>query len=657
MKRFLACCTVATLTILAQSARALDALSEAEDRRQPDAPALVAAIRSPDATVRALAAQVYGRIQRPASVDPLLRLLSDTDPSVRDRAAFAAGQLGWNAEFAGGREGELVDALILLTRSGSASLRATAVEALGKLGLLHTPDLVSLLLSDPDAGVRAEALTALYRYRLVLRLRDPSAPAAPLLADTIMGHVLALAVDPDPAVRRAVAYYFSKVTDPRGLDTLLVLASDGDPWIRFFAISALGRLADPAGRDAIIRAAGDPHLPTRVAALQAATALKLPPLVASEADLSFHARTALVQMVANDASGDPAGLDLARRLLSADASVTVRGEALKALVSREPDQAPALLESTGAGEWQLRQAAVEAAAALDPAANESFLLRAARDPDFHVRAAALDALTGVESAGAYQALTAALISDELSERGTAASALLSRKESDVAEQAWRAYGQSEGQKWIETRGLLVDAIALTPGDVTTAYLRSALADPAALVALEARKSLEARGVTDLPPAPVVEPTFSPYRELTFTEPPHVVLRTTRGTLVIECDPLAAPIHVANFVGYARAGGYDGLPWHRVVSNFVVQGGDPDRSGWGDAGWALRAEVNRLRFDRGAVGMPRGSDFDTGGIQLFINLVPTPHLDGQYTVFGHVVQGMDVVDQLEVGDLIVRATVE
>ena len=130
-----------------------------------------------------------------------------------------------------------------------------------------------------------------------------------------------------------------------------------------------------------------------------------------------------------------------------------------------------------------------------------------------------------------------------------------------------------------------------------------------------------------------------------------------GEIVIELYPKEAPIHVANMVGFAQDKKYDGLPLHRVVSNFVVQGGDPDKSGWGSAGYSLRAEVNRVPFVRGSLGMPRSTGFDTGGVQFFINHVPTPHLDGQYTVFGMVKEGLDVVDQTEVGDFILRCWVE
>jgi cyclophilin family peptidyl-prolyl cis-trans isomerase len=135
----------------------------------------------------------------------------------------------------------------------------------------------------------------------------------------------------------------------------------------------------------------------------------------------------------------------------------------------------------------------------------------------------------------------------------------------------------------------------------------------------------------------------------------VVLETEKGEIEISLAVAEAPIHAEAFLHSVSSGLYDGLSWHRVVSNFVVQGGDPRGSGWGDAGFSLRDEISPLRFERGAVGMPKAGK-DTGGCQLFITLVPAPHLDGRYTVFGHVTRGMDVVDRLAPGDRIVKARV-
>ena len=111
----------------------------------------------------------------------------------------------------------------------------------------------------------------------------------------------------------------------------------------------------------------------------------------------------------------------------------------------------------------------------------------------------------------------------------------------------------------------------------------------------------------------------------------------------------------NFVALAEKGYFDHLAWHRVVPYFVIQDGDPMGTGAGGPGYTIRCEYNPLRYDTGAVGMAL-SGKDTGGSQYFITLSPQPHLDGRYTIFGHVVKGQNVVAAMRRGDVIRRITI-
>jgi len=124
---------------------------------------------------------------------------------------------------------------------------------------------------------------------------------------------------------------------------------------------------------------------------------------------------------------------------------------------------------------------------------------------------------------------------------------------------------------------------------------------------------------------------------------------------IHLDVVEAPLTTASFVDLARAGFYDGLVFHRVEPGFVVQGGCPRGDGNGGPGYALRCEITRRPFGRGAVGMAL-SGKDTGGSQFFVTLSPQPHLDGGFTLFGQVVAGMDAVDRIRPGDVIERVEV-
>jgi cyclophilin family peptidyl-prolyl cis-trans isomerase len=111
----------------------------------------------------------------------------------------------------------------------------------------------------------------------------------------------------------------------------------------------------------------------------------------------------------------------------------------------------------------------------------------------------------------------------------------------------------------------------------------------------------------------------------------------------------APITVANFVKLADSGFYNGLVFHRVVPKFVVQGGDPAGNGSGGPGWTIKGEFTDLPHLKGAVAMARTNDPDSAGSQYYFCLEATPFLNGKYAVFGYVLEGMDVVSSIQVGD--------
>jgi len=122
-----------------------------------------------------------------------------------------------------------------------------------------------------------------------------------------------------------------------------------------------------------------------------------------------------------------------------------------------------------------------------------------------------------------------------------------------------------------------------------------------------------------------------------------------GEIRIEFYPQDAPKTVENFVTLAKKGFYNGLTFHRVVPDFVVQGGCPKGNGTGGPGYQIKAEFNKQKHVRGSVAMARSQDPDSAGSQFYICYGTTPHLDGQYTVFGHVVTGMELVDRIKQGD--------
>ncbi len=146
--------------------------------------------------------------------------------------------------------------------------------------------------------------------------------------------------------------------------------------------------------------------------------------------------------------------------------------------------------------------------------------------------------------------------------------------------------------------------------------------------------LEDRQFTECPPM-----TIDPTKQYIAT------LHTEKGDIVIELAPDKAPLAVNSFIFLARNGWFDNVTFQRVIPGFVAQAGDPSGTGYGTPGYAFKNEISDLKFDApGVVGMANAGA-DSNGSQFFISYVPLPNLDGKYTIFGHVIKGMDVVTSL------------
>jgi cyclophilin family peptidyl-prolyl cis-trans isomerase len=137
--------------------------------------------------------------------------------------------------------------------------------------------------------------------------------------------------------------------------------------------------------------------------------------------------------------------------------------------------------------------------------------------------------------------------------------------------------------------------------------------------------------------------------------PHAFIQLDRGTIELELAITDAPLTVANFIELARKDFFNGIAIHRVVPDFVIQDGDPRGDGEGGPGYTIRDELNQLPYLRGTVGMALDWK-DTGGSQFFITHSPQPHLDARYTTFGRVVNGIELVDRIQPGDVIRRVQI-
>lgn len=588
--------------------------------------------------VRRALAVALGRIGDPRGRSLLQGLLIDLDVEVRRAAAFALGELG---------EPAAERSLIVAAVDDDEEVGSLAVEALGKL-------------AAPLAQVR-RALGALEpetaRRRLaphLFRFKEPETvdAATDLLARG------------DPDLRRSAAYALGREAQPTGLLPLRRLVTDSDPVVRASAARGLGQVGTLDDLSRLLPLLADPTSSARVQALRAGAAIlgraeALPPLVWGDRLAALVADPAPgLRAAALEAAGSflpHVQLEEAVRRVWAAGEPRERELALVALVSGRVPDAPALLaEGASSADRWLRTRAAEAAGR---AGDRDLLQRLAEDPEPPVRAAAIE---GLARLGELSLVVAALDDRDAPVRATALDALADAPElatarvAELIDRGRRDGGQNDvrlvGIQVLVMRGKTPPAL---DRDSILRALERLAGDDDWLVRRAAIEGLVELGAPRQPLGAV--PTgreLAAYRDaLRQTDRPRrVAVETDRGRMTFELACPEAPLTCLSFLQLAAAGFFDGSPWHRVVPDFVAQGGDPRGDGWGGPGYALRDEINRLRYGRGAIGMALSGP-DTGGSQFFVTLGPQPHLDGGYTVFGRVVEGEAVLDRLRQRDRI------
>jgi cyclophilin family peptidyl-prolyl cis-trans isomerase len=249
---------------------------------------------------------------------------------------------------------------------------------------------------------------------------------------------------------------------------------------------------------------------------------------------------------------------------------------------------------------------------------------------------------------------------------TAAEALGKRKVQDATLPMLKRLAQFHPEEDVEVMMTLIEALGEIGDRRAEPHLVRWLSYPQPALADTAAAALKALTGHDpvRPPLAPVHRTLSP-EAISFLRQAlpdeqqgrsvRVLVRTSQGDLRLRLHVAAAPLTCWNFVRLARRHYFDGVTFHRVVPNFVAQGGDPRGDGWGGPGYNIRCEYNNLHYERGAVGMALAGK-DTGGSQFFITHSVQPHLDGSYTIFAQLEQGGDVLDRLTEGDKMSRVTV-
>lgn len=585
-------------------------------------------------------AVALGRIGDPRGRGMLQGLLLDGETRVRRAAAFALGEIG---------DREARPALIRATVDDDREVGALAVEALGKLGA-------------PLADVR-RPLGALVPAEGAARLapflfRFPE-EAMPGVASEL------LASSDDPKVRMGAAYALAREARPDGAGALRALLVDGEAQIRAWAARGLGEVGGVEDLGPLRNGLADASASVRIQTLSAGRKIlarsdALPPsdwvatLLGLLEDPLPGVRAAAIESSA--AWLGDADLRAAVRAVFEGGSVRERELSLLAFArARGDDARVCLLEAASSPDRRLRARSAEAAGILGDLA---LVERLAADREPIVRVAALEARLAAQPEAIASVVREALADPDPSVRATALDALDAAPEL-TAEELARAFERSRGDSIDDARLAAVRAVAARAGAnggdraAAVEWLEGRLAEADFLLRRETARALRELGGVVRETGPTALDREAPYYRMALEQasrPRSVALVTERGELRLRLDCPEAPLTCLSFLKLANQGFFDGLTFHRVVPDFVVQAGDPRGDGWGGPGYALRDEINRLRYRRGAVGMALSGP-DTGGSQFFVTLAPQPHLDGGYTLFGEVVGGDAVLDRLEAGDKI------
>ena len=570
--------------------------------------ALVACLSSSCPAAAASARALGTGTRTSAALDALARALQSSDPAVAGAAATSLGVLarigpkGMDEQVAARAR----DSLERLLPSGDARVRSGAAYALGRIPPQAASQALAAALADPDAEVRALAARAWGKQRGDPRRLEPSLRDA----DVRVRVEAARALGTNPEARSLVAAALGPaVKDLRGDVTAARFAH---PLVALFEAAA----------EVHVDAAALPELGSIAGPTRASTA------AARCAGALAYDRIA-GRIVRTPRCG--AGLE-------PDWRARMRTGILAAgLAERVPEARPAAAAALHDSDSRVR---AQTAGAAGPAlASELRALLDDRDPYVVAEAASSlakdPALASASIAAAEQAL----------QRLVAAK---SKGAGDPGSDALAALAQLLGAAGTGEKRAAAALFSLFP--TGSPFVHRSVAD--------ALRALGAPAPTAPPPSPAIPDETAVGFPGGSPRPRVLRLRTTAGDLELELHSGdgAAPLTSAAIAALAARGFYRSLSFHRVVPDFVVQGGDPRGDGDGGPGWALPDEHTPLYFRRGTVGIATSGP-ETGGSQLFVCHSAQPHLDGRYTVFAQLRDGESTLDSLQVGDEILTASVE
>ena len=654
----------------------LEAIERIQDLRSPHDGKLLSLLGDDDEAVRERATLAYGSIQDTTVLPLLTRNLTSGSASLQLAAAFAIGQTGTLLGMPGRQQLEYD---LIWKRLDQTSVDDRLIEEIGKFGTEEgLKDLMVRVGNAPPLRLTHGLTMCIARYAI-----------RGIVSDEAVRYLLQF-VSPADRTPWEVAYALQRIGPHpfvrQAIEEIVLLAKHQDPLVRMNVATLLGRIRDErTSLDPLAKLAEfDGDWRVRVNALRALSVfpIKGHPVIMDLFRRAFFSDNDNVALTALSSFGQTG---ISPQDTSDEAREALRQ--LRYVAENRDNNFP----------WQHQGAAAIAyAQVVGPPALQSVTPTAWPEP--RLQAELLEAVAATGDPAAADVLAASTASDQSIIACAALnglSALVHRHPADpslvqrVLDRAQHALAGDDVAVVTTAASILGDSLFLRPTSVepllrclgglsiphdieamqeisaTLGKLGDRRAVPALINELRAPNRAVAVSAADalgLVTGVEYRSSLLPWYQPTFTDfdfsylrtvPPVISVRleTSRGDVVIRLRKDVAPFTIMSILKLAgQRGFYRGLVFHRVVPNFVVQGGDPRGDGWGGPEYTLRSEFSPLSFDAGTVGMASAGK-DTEGSQFFITQSPQPHLDGRYTIVGHVESGMDVVDRLQVGDRI------
>jgi cyclophilin family peptidyl-prolyl cis-trans isomerase/HEAT repeat protein len=635
--------------------------------------------RDDEPEVRAMAAFALGEIESPLGADALIAILNDHhDSELRSRAVEALGKITAALPKEQKERARELGAVVLEALNFEASRRSAPDRLtilLGLTAVLRTnPDgagpIVAKFLHYSDPRVRADAANTLAR----LKLKDGNSELREMLTN-----------DPEPIARANAARALASASEV-SLDGLFSRATnDKDERVRVSALRALAAQKDHSGARSIAeRLLKDPVgcqrllMPDKGGLSQVRDTPECLELITTlgrtfQGGDDEKAYTGLRQLSLAFLPMRTPESDIALVRISAARYLRDMGTEDKA----KRDAQTTMLTNWRAGS-AIAQGLGEIAALPDSTKDKSALSKRAQDIlramlDYRNSGLVINTLVAVHSEYAVPDVLQAYAAFKPKDLGEVARKHLKERDIVVRATAAGLLGELPPDD-SNTRALvaalpvaladaqlndaalaILDSLGKQKGVKANEAIKTALNSQDHLIRRKAAAVLKANGAGDFSTrigTVKTQNTTADYERALarIGKRFDAVVTTTRGSFTIELLPDDAPLTVDNFIQLAGRGYFGGIIIHRVVANFVIQDGDPRGDGNGGPGYQIRCEINEVPYNRGAVGMAL-SGKDTGGSQWFVTHSPQPHLDGGYTVFGNVVSGIDVVDNIARGDVI------